>query len=284
MTPPFSQASSLSPEQRRQFLEDGLTRVPGAIPADAVEAMAERIWRVFGRRFGYLRDQPQTWTTPGAAAVIQPVLIQMSHAGVFAGMLSRAVNNLLDEVFGERGWQPPRLAPRPLGLLFPTHGRPWSVPTRNWHLDFGPSRPTNETERTDRLRLFGYLGAVKPGGGGTFYVAGSHRAVGAGAAELWATRERVTSSMAVKRLRGESDWFAELCSKGEEDPGRVTRFMREGASFRDIPVRVAEMTGAPGDLVIWHPNLLHAAPSSNQRAAPRLILSTTIDAGEAQAS
>ena len=89
------------------------------------------------------------------------------------------------------------------------------------------------------------------------------------------------SGRLVGRLQGESDWFAALCSKGEEDPGRVGRFMREGATFRDIPVRVAEMTGEPGDVLMWHPDLLHAAPSSNRRQAPRLILSTTIAAADA---
>jgi hypothetical protein len=281
MTRPFSQAFSLTPEQRRQFLEDGVTRVRAAIPAGAVEAMAERIWRVFTRRFGFLRDQPETWTTPSTAAVIQPVLAQMANVGVFAGMLSPAVESLLDDVFGEHGWRPPRLPPRPLGLLFPTPGRAWSVPTRHWHLDFGPSRPADAADQPwpERIRLFGYLSSVEPGGGGTFYVSGSHRAVGLVATDMWTTRERVTSSMVVKRLRGESDWFAELCSKGEEDAGRVSRFMGESTAFRDLPLRVAEMTGEPGDLLMWHPNLLHTAPTSNRRQTPRLMLSATVDAG-----
>jgi hypothetical protein len=270
---------SLNLEQRRQFWEEGVVRVPAAIAADAVEAMADRIWRVFTRRFGFRRDQPETWTMPDAAAVIHPVLVQMANAGVFAAALSPAVESLLDDVFGEQGWLAPRLPPRPLGLLFPTPGRPWSVPTRNWHLDFGPGRSSDEAQRPERVRLFAYLSSVKPGGGGTFYVAGSHRAVGLVASDMWTTRERVTSSMVVKRLKRESDWFAGLCSKGQEDPGRVSRFMHDGATFRDVPVRVAEMTGEPGDVLIWRFNLLHATPSSNRLETPRLVLSATAEEG-----
>lgn len=154
------------------------------------------------------------------------------------------------------------------------------MPTRHWHFDYGLGRPADAANDPwpGRVRLFGYLGAVEAAGGGTFYVAGSHRAARAVAGDMWAAQERLNSSAVVGRLKRDCDWFAELCSKREEDAGRPSRFMREGGTFRDIPLRVAEMTGEPGDLLIWHPNLLHAAPSSNQRQHPRLVLSTTVDA------
>jgi ectoine hydroxylase-related dioxygenase (phytanoyl-CoA dioxygenase family) len=82
----------------------------------------------------------------------------------------------------------------------------------------------------------------------------------------------------VRRLKGESSWFAELCSKGEAGPGREARFMHEGSELRGVPVRVAEMTGEAGDILLWHPNLLHALSPANCRNAPRLVLSVTIDA------
>lgn len=270
MTPP------LSPEQIEEFEREGLVRLRGAIPADAIETMAERIWRVFNRRFGFQSDQPETWTTPDAAAVLHPVLGQMQRAGVFAAMLSPTVNSLLDRVFGERGWRPPRVPPGPLPLVFPTNAeRPWSVPTRRWHFDYGyqPTDPANPPWPRC-VRLFACLGSVQSGGGGTFYVAGSHRAADLVAAEM--ARDVFNSTMVVGRLKRESDWFAELFSKGDEDPARVTRFMAEGATFRGVPVRVAEMTGEPGDVLLWHPNLMHAASTSNHRQTPRLVLSATV--------
>ncbi len=268
MTRPFS----LSPEQRRAFLESGLMRVSGAVPPDAVEAMAERIWRALGRQLGAIRGRPETWPQDA-----QPELKQMARAGVFAATLGPGVQALLDDFFDGRGWGPPRLPPTPLGIRFPTPARLWHVPTRRWHLDHAePYDPWPAC-----VRMFLCLEAVEPGGGGTFYVSGSHRVVGAIAPELRATRDRVGSARIVKRLKGESRWFADLCSKGEAEPGRVTRFMHEGSELRGVPLRVAEMTGGAGDLLLWHPNLLHAGSPANCRNAPRLVISVTIMANGA---
>ena len=265
MTRPFS----LTSEQRRAFLDTGLARVSGAVPPDAVEAMAARIWRTLGRQLGVVRDRPETWPRDE-----QPELKQMARAGVFEAIFSPDVRALLDDFFGGRSWGPPRLPPTPLGIRFPTPERPWRVPTRRWHLDH--AEPYDAWPAC--VRMFLCLEAVEPGGGGTFYVAGSHRVVAAVTPELSATHDRIGSTRIVKRLKYESPWFAELCSKSEADAGRAARFMQEGSELRGVPVRVAEMTGHAGDLLLWHPNLLHALSPANCREAPRLVVSVTIQA------
>lgn len=271
---------TLSPEQRDLFLADGAVRVPGAIPEEAVEAMVARIWAALARQLGAVRDRPETWIPHGQAQ-----LNEMGRAGVFAAVLSPGVRALLDDFFGGRGW---RLAapyePRPLGVRFPTPERRWNVPTRSWHLDrvenFDRTRPAGVADRPwpGCVRLFACLGVVEPSGGGTVYVSGSHRAVSLLAAEMRPARERIPSARLVEKLKAQSAWIAELCSKREEDEGRVRRFMREGADVRGVPLRVAEMTGGPGDVILWRPNLLHTYSPANTGSTPRLVLSATIDA------
>ncbi|GAA2864227.1 hypothetical protein GCM10020220_061870 [Nonomuraea rubra] len=39
----------------------------------------------------------------------------------------------------------------------------------------------------------------------------------------------------------------------------------------EVPVRVAELTGEPGDVVFLHPHLLHA-PAANRSRAPRFMV------------
>ena len=285
MSQPSSQTFALTAGQRAEFLETGVVRVPGAIPSASIEAMADRIWGVFTRQLGFLRDRPDTWTAePGATGAIHKRLLQMSHAGVFDGMLGPNVRGLLDDFFGGRGWRPPRLPPRPLGLVFPT-ATGWNVPTRHWHLDRFEADQSRSIGVADRpwpgyVRAFAYLDVVEAGGGGTVYVAGSHRAATLVVADARRGSERVPSAKIVQRLKGESAWIADLCSKGEEDAGRINRFMHADAEFRGVPLRVAEMTGRPGEVILWHPNLLHTAPSGNARDRPRLVLSVTIEANE----
>lgn len=269
---------TLTPEQRDLFLADGAVRVPNAIPEESVEAMAAPIWAALARQLGAVRDRPDTWSPNG-----QPQLKEMARAGVFAAAMSPGVHTLLDDFFGGSWRLTASYEPRPLGIVFPTPQRRWNVPTRHWHLDRVESVPTRPAGVADRpwpgcVRLFTYLGAVPPSGGGTFYVCGSHRAVNLLAAEMRPARERIASAKLVEKLKARSAWIAELCSKGKEGEGRVRRFMHEGADFLGIPLRVAEMTGQPGDVILWHPNLLHTAPSSNNGGTPRLVLSATIDA------
>ena len=58
----MTQTVELTSEQRELFLADGAVRLPGAIPPDAVEAMAARIWAALERQLGAVRDRPETWT------------------------------------------------------------------------------------------------------------------------------------------------------------------------------------------------------------------------------
>ena len=279
-----SSPKTLTQDQRRQFLEDGVARIPGAVPEDAVEAMAARIWAALARQLGAIRERPETWPPDG-----QPQLQQMARAGVFAALMSDGVRSLLDNFFEGRSWsQPSPYEPRPLGIRFPTPDRRWNVPTLHWHLDRAESDQTLPAGVADRpwpgcVRLFAYLGVVGAQGGGTFYVSGSHRAVTLLAAEMRPARKRINSAKLVEKFKARSPWVAELCSKGKEDEGRVQRFMQEGADFDGVPLRVAEMTGQPGDVILWHPNLLHTYSPANNASTPRLVLSATIVAAEAAA-
>jgi Phytanoyl-CoA dioxygenase (PhyH) len=269
MTRPFS----LTPEQREQFLAEGLIRIPGVISSETIEPMLERIWRALAGKYGALRDQPQTW--PSGLREPVDALKQMGRAGVFAGVLSPKVRQLLDDFFGNRGWEQAyaALGARPLGPIFPTPHRAWNVPTLHWHLD-----GVEADAWPDHVRLFAYLARVEAGGGGTFYVAGSHRAVVRIVAEKRARGMRVGSATVVERLKFESPWIADLCSKGPEDDDRVRRFMEEGTELEGVPLRVSEMTAQAGDVILWHPNLLHTYAPCNRSDGPLLVISATLGA------
>ena len=51
--------------------------------------------------------------------------------------------------------------------------------------------------------------------------------------------------------------------------------MAEGAVVGGVAVRVDEMTGEAGDLILMHPAVLHAS-APNARERPRLALAATV--------
>ena len=68
-------------------------------------------------------------------------------------------------------------------------------------------------------------------------------------------------------------WVKALCSR-DEKADRVRRFMREGTRIDGVEVRVVEMIGEPGDVLLVHPMMLHA-PALNCSSMPRFVVQTT---------
>jgi ectoine hydroxylase-related dioxygenase (phytanoyl-CoA dioxygenase family) len=169
-------------------------------------------------------------------------------------------------------------------VTFPCAGPPWSVPGRLWHIDF---HYTNDVAPLFALKVFAFFGDVAPQGGGTLLVSGSHRVV-----ERFVTTvppETRTDYRACRiQFMKHDPWFRALARTEDPDPDRSARFMDSEHDADGIGVRVVELTGQPGDIVITHPwTLHHAAP--NRASSPRLMRSKAIyrfgeTAGEGDAS
>lgn len=220
--------------------------------------MESRVWSWLARKYGVERDDPATW------AVANPTGLQglKSHA-VFDAIGGETLCAALDALVGPGRWQRPREWG---GFLvnFPSAG-PWCVPSRVWHTDFdfrGPADPPSGA------LVFSYLSDVPAGAGGTLAVAGSHRVIerfvatrpSAGREPMKTTRTAFMAS---------DPWLRELAEQ-DHAPDRTERLTRPGAVVAGVPVRVVELTGEAGDVVIGHPWLLHAG-APNCGAAPRFM-------------
>jgi ectoine hydroxylase-related dioxygenase (phytanoyl-CoA dioxygenase family) len=51
--------------------------------------------------------------------------------------------------------------------------------------------------------------------------------------------------------------------------------MKTSTCVGDVELRVVELTGDPGDVILMHPVMMHAG-SVNCSSSPRLVLSTTV--------
>lgn len=249
----------LTPEQLETYASEGVVRLPGAVAAAEVAAMRDVLWRRLEARCGARRDRPETWSPERPAQLT-------SKADEFTAMASPTVRAVLDQLLGR--WKTPPRWGIPL-VTFPTPAA-WDVPHLHWHTDLPVTAAAPSV-----ARVFLLLAPLAAQGGGTGYIAGSHRVL-----RLLAQRTGRTlpSGVARRMLKEREPWFAALESR-REDEDRIERFMVVGGVADGVPVRVAEMTGEPGDVFMMDPIMLHGM-TRNAAPAPRLMLTEWVYASK----
>ena len=146
-------------------------------------------------------------------------------------------------------------------VTFPRERGTWTVPDRVWHADFPFDLPPDPLPGA---KMFALISDVEPRIGGTLVAAGSHRVVGrfVGGVEPAMRGNTRRTRLA---LLASHPWLRALTSP-EDREDRVGRFMESSATIDGMKVRVVELTGRAGDVVLAHPWLLHcAAPTAARR-------------------
>jgi hypothetical protein len=242
-----------------RFDVEGLVRLPGVIGGADVAAMRAAVERMLERIdlveiVGALRPGPGS----------SEELWEVGRGEAFAplpGLLASAV----DGVFGPGMWAP--IDGQHGGLAAPNVPLPgagaWTVPHAAWHVD----EPTSAAhDRGWGLLAFAFLDDVEPGSGATVAIAGSHRRLQTLAATI-APTGLLTTEDAVAALRRDEPWFAELFAPGGDPAARRRRFLDEVYVSDGIPLRVVELTGAAGDVVLMDPRCLHTVSANAGRRA-----------------
>jgi ectoine hydroxylase-related dioxygenase (phytanoyl-CoA dioxygenase family) len=244
------------------FRETGVVKVPGAFAGDAPR-LGELVRRHVQRRFGIVEADPSTWARRCDRAIS---VRRFRHPEHFHAVVAPEVRATLDEIFGAGAWTD--ASPRARVLVTPPRRHAeWLVPT-GFHFDVPLDRPAWPGHG---VLLFSFLAEVGPEGGGTCVVSGTHRLVDPFLAEYGNLPvERRRSSF----LRQQGEWLRQLVNEDDRDPDRSQRCLT-GAVVEGVPLRVMELTGAPGDVVITHDYTLHAS-SPNTSSNVRLMLSTAI--------
>lgn len=262
-------------EQRDEFDRFGIVRMPGAVAKSDADAMLGIVWNCLRERYQLHRGVPDTWPAPlrrsdggveqigGAHRFLGTHHVPKSVT--FEQVGNASVCGAIDDLLGRGNWQRPERWGSLL-VTFPESTNRWEVPCSNWHLDFPASRSRSGPAG---VRIFTCLANLPAGGGGTVFVAGSHKLIQTVARE----GEHLRSAEARMRLIRAYPWVKALCSR-DDKADRVRRFMSEGTTVDGVEVRVVEMIGEAGDVVLAHPMILHA-PAMNCSSMPRFVLSAT---------
>jgi hypothetical protein len=248
----------LSDQQREEFQRAGFVRIPGAFTQGEAGAMCDIVWDLLEEKFRVRRDDPDSWRIPYASGM------QMLRGNpVFAPIGGKETTEAIDGLLGEKRWKRPKHWGQFL-ISFPTREARWVVPHHLWHTDFSFQGPPNETFG---VLLFIFLSEVPPGAGGTAVVEGSPRVVRRFLRTVPA--KRLGNMKQVRLALMDSDpWLRALTSEETED--RIERFMGSHHDLDGIPVRVSELWGEAGDIIMGHPWLLHAS-TTPCGAEPRIM-------------
>lgn len=250
----------LAPELQDSFQKSGVTLLKGAYPSAFVDELREKVYEQLASHNIHTCD-PASWQAIEGRSLSR-LLKNISRAipglkKLYTDEMRHVAELLLDTKDGIREMRPSFLLTPPNSLMG-TNVECWHVPATLWHAD-SPRFPENKPLG---LRMFLYLNDVRKHGGGTLMVLGSHKLGAEG---------RHLSSKRLKRKLNKHNYFRTLWNKGNHDADALIdqEVVVEGEN-----VKLTEMTGDAGDLLLWDSRLLHNF-SPNLSDHPRMLVQGT---------
>jgi Phytanoyl-CoA dioxygenase (PhyH) len=248
----------LSPEDLRQFHDDGFVRLPAAFDPTAALAMQDFMWEYLTKQ-GIHREDRSTWSQPRA-------MNKTSENHIYDAIAGDRLVSAADQLLGVGTWKIPKSWGAFLITFPPPNPPPWNVTHVNWHWD---GDCWSHLEQWKGLFIFTFFSSVRPRGGGTLVATGTHRLLSRFVQALPDARKFSHSKLRPK-FWASHPWLTALAKPASEGEDRIARFMDRATDIDGISARVVELTGEPGDAVICHPSLLHAA-SHNGSDVPRFM-------------
>jgi hypothetical protein len=254
-----AQLTALAGSDLRRFERDGYLVVRQAFARADGLAMEQQWWQELADAHGIRRDDRSSWRQlPGDLKAAKRDRLQ-------ATILTARVRGVLDDLLGPGGWPPPRDWGRPL-VTFPRPGQ-WELPARQWHWD-NPGEL--HLDRRNGLFVVSFIGSVGPRGGGTLILSGSPRLLIEQERRLTASERHGSIATLRDRFHRSHPWLMALTGLAPSPADRIAAFMDRETIVEDVPLRVVELTGEPGDMVFCHPVMVHCA-APNRGARPRFM-------------
>ena len=263
----------LSQEEKESFVKWGFVKIDALIPNEVVDPIREAVLDRL-RRHGFWGEEG--WEAPADAEAEKKLRntikeISRSSKSLRPILTEQVLSYARDLVSGDEVEMSPPITQflftAPSSYVMNHDGRwngEWEVPRSIWHLDMPRSRSIGPPGP----EMFTFLNKVEPKGGGTLILAGSHRLL---------NDVDYLSSKGVKRKLKRHAYFRELTGKGDGDR---SRFLEEIGDIDNVPVKVVELTGDPGDVYFVDLRLLHSL-GANTSDQPRMMIAQRMPRQEA---
>ena len=263
----------LSQEEKESFVKWGFVKIDALIPNEVVDPIREAVLDRL-RRHGFWGEEG--WEAPADAEAEKKLRntikeISRSSKSLRPILTERVLSYARNLVSGDEVEMSPPITQflftAPRSYVMNHDGRwngEWEVPRSIWHLDMPRSRSIGPPGP----EMFTFLNKVEPKGGGTLILAGSHRLL---------NDVDYLSSKGVKRKLKRHAYFRELTGKGDGDR---SRFLEEIGYIDNVPVKVVELTGDPGDVYFVDLRLLHSL-GANTSDQPRMMIAQRMPRQEA---
>ena len=263
----------LSQEEKESFVKWGFVKIDALIPNEVVDPIREAVLDRLCRH-GFWGEEG--WEAPADAEAEKKLRntikeISRSSKSLRPILTERVLSYARNLVSGDEVEMSPPITQflftAPRSYVMNHDGRwngEWEVPRSIWHLDIPRSRSIGPPGP----EMFTFLNKVEPKGGGTLLLAGSHRLL---------NDVDYLSSKGVKRKLKRHAYFRELTGKGDGDR---SRFLEEIGDIDNVPVKVVELTGDPGDVYFVDLRLLHSL-GANTSDQPRMMIAQRMPRQEA---
>ncbi|MEE3372072.1 MAG: hypothetical protein VX346_22250 [Planctomycetota bacterium] len=289
-------------DSREAFQEYGVVRLDAAVPVDVALTLRDTLYKLVAEEHSVDTCDPTTWSASSQGLFEAQGALRVSRLKRIAKRMRReqssfqallsATQDAVYGAFGSTTWTLRKGASPAMNLPIPDVAprgdqgeHHWTVPRSIWSgggLVDGQQLPW-------MMSCTVLLERSVPGGGGALAIPGSHRLMKMLAEqlgpvpELWGpglkkmcpsmnpAQTRFFKSRKLKRaLAAEVPWFQQLFSDWGTEEERIGNFMHQGCIYRDVPLKVVEFTGEPGD-VILHSSGLNGL-SANISGTPHAVM------------
>lgn len=266
--------------------ENGFVHLPRVFPAEDARSILDMLWQDYDQKHAVSRFNPRGWFTKTGSGkrLYGPPATKIKMSDSYKHMVA-CMHAAVEEVLAPDAWRMGGKGNTTVFVNCPNKTNSWTVPV-GWHTDMPLNR---EDTRPSVIYAFTLLDQLEPQGGSTMILSGaSRRAQLDDVAHFWSAGNAVVETRSrrfMEALVEEDEWFADLfgpkplCSVSdyrylcnpEIAAKRVQRFMEDGTNSAGVPMRVTELLGSAGDVVLWDPRCLHSS-SNNVRNRPRSVI------------